>query len=473
MVAGGRPQVPVLRPAREVFNDRTDATDFRSARQVAPELTAAAARSGESVVPEWLSAMKRRHWYRLSGARPDLGLTPTVPGTRYLEDGDPAFDPLINPARTAKERLRRFLGRRPYAPWQGKMGFPAITEAWNSAVLASRFGESGSMVIFGGGHNTYFGSNVHAFDLASRTWARLSDGYVSGTPDSYGAGVVYAESTYPDGSPLPPHTYDYVQYDPVGNDFMLFKGQLELGPNVKAVAIPHMFNLDTLSWRHGPKHPAAILNSGGWTTWDSRRRVLWGNSGDAGGGNAFIGFHPDETRDDGTYGRWGILYPNKLPGVADHNAMQFDPGRDLILIAAHGTDSLYACNPDDPPAPLARLHEAAGRGRPRLSPYAALEFAPSLDSFIYYSAAEGKRLYALVPPSGASWQDFIRGEWRWTLLTRERAELDPITDAVSETSHKVNITHTFGRFRVTSFAGIDVAVLVRHVDSPVYAMRLN
>jgi len=89
------------------------------------------------------------------------------------------------------------------------------------------------MIVFGGGHNDYFGSDVHAFDLSTRQWSRISDGYVAGGADAYGAGAVYPDSVYPDGSPLPPHTYGYVQYDPVGNDYLLLKGQLELGPEVK------------------------------------------------------------------------------------------------------------------------------------------------------------------------------------------------------------------------------------------------
>src|ERR1700720_4549199 len=126
-------------------------------------------------------------------------------------------------------------------------------------------------------------------------------------------------SVSPDGSPLPPHPYDYVQYDRVGNDYLLFKGQTELGPEVKAAAIPHLFNLDTLTWRHGPQHPTAILNSGGWTTWDASRRAVWGHSGDDGGGNAFIGFSPDGDNGDGTFGGWFDRFSNKLPGVANHN----------------------------------------------------------------------------------------------------------------------------------------------------------
>ena len=170
------------------------------------------------VIPSWIERMTPCCWYAVSGDHPDLELTPTAAGTRYLVDNDPARDPKLNPPRTIGEHGRRMLGREPNAPWHGAVGFSAITEAWNGAVYASRYGRSGSMIVFGGGHNDYFGSDVHAFDLASREWRRISDGYVGGTDHDYGAGARYPESVYPDGSPLPPHTYDYVQFDPVGND---------------------------------------------------------------------------------------------------------------------------------------------------------------------------------------------------------------------------------------------------------------
>jgi len=37
----------------------------------------------------------------------------------------------------------------------------------------------------------------------------------------------------------------------------------------------------------------------------------------------------------------------------------------------------------------------------------------------------------------------------------------------------VSLSHVFGRFRIASMEGVDVAILVRHVDSPVYAWRFN
>ena len=419
-------------------------------------------------MPSWVEGMTPGCWYQISGRHPDLGLPATPLGTRYLRDNDPATDPKLNPARGPKEFLRRLCGRRPNTPWQGRCGFWAITEAWNGAVFASRFGASGSMIIFGGGHDDYFGSDVHAFDLSSRRWSRISDGYVAGAADAYGAGAVYPRSVYADGSPLPPHTYGYVQYDPTGNDYVLLKGQTELGPRVKSAPIPHMFNLDTLTWRRGPKHPTAILGSGGWTTWDPSRRILWGHSGDS--GNAFIGFSPDRDNGDGTFGSWTTLYPKKIPAHADHNAMAMDPVRDIIVVAAGASNALYAIDPKEPHKEIARLSSS---NQPAISEYAALEYAPSLDRFIYYSAKDGPKMYAIAAPPGSTWPQLTAGSWKWQSILNDSNRLDPIAHAAAVSKYPVNKDHTFGRFRVATYGPTDVGILVRHIDTPVYAMRIT
>jgi hypothetical protein len=421
--------------------------------------------------PTWAEQMSMRRWYAISGDHPELGLPPTALGTRYLIDTNPARDPELNPPRTIEERLRRILGREPKSPWHGVAGFSAITEGWNGAAYASRYGGSGSMIVFGGGHDDYFGSDVHAFDLGSREWRRIADGYVSGGNDEYGEGARYPNSVYPDGSPLPPHTYDYVQYDPVGNDYVLLKGQTELGPDVKAVATPHLFSLDTLAWRHGPRHPAAILNSGGWTTWDALRRVVWGHSGDDGGGNAFIGFSPDGDNGDGTFGRWSNHFPNKLPGVANHNAMQIDPLRDIIVVSVHAHDELYAIDPADPEHEIVRLKSAGSK--PALRACAAMEYAPNIDRLVYFSPLNGGIVYAIAAPHERASRDKFVEPWTWHAYEPTADTLDPIRDAASRSRYPVNLSQTFGRFRVASFGAIDLAILVRHVDSPVYAMRLT
>ena len=422
----------------------------------------------QSTKPLWVERMKPGCWYQISGDHPDLELSPTPAGTRYLMDTDPAGDVKINPAKGAKERLRRWLGRRPHAPWGGRCGFPSITEGWNGAVFASRLGVSGSMIVFGGGHNDYFGSDVHAFDLSTRQWSRISDGYVAGGADAYGAGAVYPDSVYPDGSPLPPHTYGYVQYDPVGNDYLLLKGQLELGPDVKATPISHMFNLDSLTWRRGPKHPLAVLSSGGWTTWDASRRILWGHSGE--NGNGFIGFTPDGDNGDGTFGSWTTLYPKKVQS-ADHNTMAIDPVRDIIGVIVSAANALYALDPSAPAGELVRL--SCSGDQPVLAEFAALEYAPNLHRFVYFSAKNGPRLYSITEPDGSSWPQLTNGAWKWRCILNADNRLDPIAHAATNTKYDLNRDHTFGRFRVATYGIFDLAVLIRHVDTPVYAMMLN
>lgn len=425
--------------------------------------------TAQNKTPAWVGGMRPGCWYRISGDRPDLGLAPTEPGTRYLLDTDPARDERINPARTPKEKLRRLLGRRPYAPWQGRCGFPAITEAWNGAVLATRFGVSGSMIVFGGGHDDYFGSSVHAFDLATRQWSRIADGYVMGSPREYGAGAVYPSASYPDGSPLPPHTYGYVQYDPFGNDYIIAKGQTELGPQVQSIAIPHLFNFDSLTWRRGPEHPAALLGSGGFTTWDARGRILWVHSGDS--GNGFLGYTPGGAHSDGTCGSWSELWPKKIHRDADHNTMCIDTVRDLIVATDHRADCLIAMDPNAPSQGAIALKSTGLT--PRISPYAQLEYSPNLDRLIYYSAMDGPAVYSIAAASSSSWRDLVDRPWYWQCLLSEGNTLDPTADAASTSAQSLNREHVFGRFRVASYEKIDLAVQVRHTDSPVYALRLN
>jgi hypothetical protein len=412
-----------------------------------------------AAAPEWAADMKVGYWYRVSGDHPDLGLPATPVGTRYLEDNDPARDARLNPPTTAREWIRRALGRQWLAPWSGRSGFSAITEAWNGAIYASGVGAAGAMIIFGGGHNVYFGSDTHAFDLATRTWRRLTDGFVTGGAGDYGEGAVYPNAIYPDGSPLPPHTYGYIQYDAATNRLLLAKGQTELGPHVKAVAIPHLLDLTTLTWQSGPRHPWAILNSGGFSTWDADRRLLWVHSGDSGGGNAFAAYSPDNMNVDGTVGCWSLSSRSKLPGAAEHNAMQIYPIADLIVVSIHSQDRLGAIDPKAPGEPIIPV---VSRGaKPRIREFAALEYSARMESLIYYSAIDGAVVHAIEGDRDMNWR-----------VVSAPDSLDPVADAAARSSHRIYREHTFGKFRVAQFATCDLAVLVRHVDTPVYCLRL-
>jgi hypothetical protein len=187
--------------------------------------------------------------------------------------------------------------------------------------------------------------------------------------------------------------------------------------------------------------------------------VLWGHSGDEGGGNAFVAFGPDGRNQDGTVGRWREFHPSKLPGEANHNAMQLHQEEDRLAIAVHARNAFGTIDPNAPEQPLAMI-PSAGR-HPPLREYAALEYSSELRKLVYYSAADGAAVYAIS----------LDGATHWNLLTK-RASLDPIADAARESKYHVNRSHTFGRFRVAGYADCELAILVRHVDSPVYALRL-
>jgi hypothetical protein len=143
--------------------------------------------------------------------------------------------------------------------------------------------------------------------------------------------------------------------------------------------------------------------------------------------------------------------------------------RDIVVVLVHARDGLFAINPSDPAAPAAPLRSSGVR--PCISECAAIEYAPSLDRLIYYSPEDGAAVHTIASPQGSGWPTFTIGEWEWTQCVG--AGLDPIADAKAGSRHASNWRHTFGRFRVASWGSIDVALLIRHVDTPVYALRLN
>ena len=199
--------------------------------------------------------------------------------------------------------------------------------------------------------------------------------------------------------------------------------------------------------------------------------MVWGHSGDDGGGNAFIGFSPDDDNGNGTFGRWTDHFPNKLPGIANHNAMQIDPVRDIIVVSVHAHDALYAIDPADPGREIERL-ESVGP-KPVLRPYAAMEYAPNLACLVYFSPLDGGIVYTIAAEPKRSSRDELVETWSWHACKLAADTVDPIADAATRSRYPVNLSQTFGRFRIASFGAIDLAILIRHVDSPVYAMRLS
>jgi hypothetical protein len=114
----------------------------------------------------------------------------------------------------------------------------------------------------------------------------------------------------------------------------------------------------------------------------------------------------------------------------------------------------------------------SGGHQPVISEYAALEYAPNLDRFVYYSANDESQVYSIAAPPASGWSQLTSGVWTWASLLDGRNSLNPIAHAQAISKYAVNKSHTFGRFRIATYGRTDVAILVRHTDTPVYGMRL-
>jgi hypothetical protein len=102
-----------------------------------------------------------------------------------------------------------------------------------------------------------------------------------------------------------------------------------------------------------------------------------------------------------------------------------------------------------------------------------MEYAPNLARIVYFSPLDRGTVYFIAAAQDRDSRVAGAGKWDWHACRPAAAALDPIADAASRSRYPVNLSQTFGRFRIASFGAIDLAVLVRHVDSSVYAMRLS
>ena len=151
--------------------------------------------------------------------------------------------------------------------------------------------------------------------------------------------------------------------------------------------------------------------------------------------------------------------------------MQIDPERDIIVVLVSAWDALYAIDPSAPAQEITPLLSAGLK--PVITPYAAIEYAPNLDQFVYYSANDGPHIYSITAPTGSTWSQLTAGPWTWRSILSAGNCLDPIADAQAMSSYAVSRSHTFGRFRIATYGRTDVAILVRHSDTPVYVLRLS
>jgi hypothetical protein len=383
----------------------------------------------DAPAPGWVLAIKPGTWAAVS--------------RNTLADVDPAEDPKVNPNYPSSP------------PWNGSTGQKSVLNAWNGGAFANNVGPLGSLIAFGGGHANYFGNEIYAFDLATQLWSRVTDPF-PGSRDVLTA--YYAHGEFPDGSPLPPHTYDYVDYHPASRSLVLLRGvqQLYVPSGGVSAGPPHLFDFTARKWRRGPA-PAGPYNSSGWSAYDSSRDVFWVNppNGEAG----FRSFDPNARGADGTVGAWSEAYGAKKKGHGDGVAA-YDPVNDIVVYTDFASDptAVYAVDLGDPAAPSVALRE--GGTPPELAKGHGWEWSDLRGSLVYWPRSAGAGVHELRF-RGSDWRS---GTWTWSPLTDAGNQVVPDPMTVDN--------GVYSRFRLVRFRDAEIALVVNRVDGPVYAFRM-
>ncbi len=376
----------------------------------------------------------------VSAATPPPWVAAITPGTwaaislNTMADVDPALDSGLNPRAPNR------------AAWSANEGQRGVLDDWTGGAFASGVGTHGALLTFGGGHAGYYGSEVYAFDLGTQRWRRVTNPYTG--PFNW----PFTNGTYPDGSPVPTHTYDYVDYHPGTNSFVVLRG-VEDGyrsTNATSRFVTHMLDLDTGSWRRSPVNSPSSLPGGGSSCYDRNRDVFWIMT--PGTSRVFAKFDPKATNADGSAGRY-TNYPGDNLGI-DVTA-DCDPARDLFVYANFRyEDRIYARDLKDPTAPRIAITETGDV--PNKEHAGGWAWSEKRQGFLYWRRGAG--VFAFSPESGSA------TAWRWTNLT---ATGNAVAPPEAEADNGV-----YSRFRVANFGTEEIALVVNRIDGPVYAFRI-
>lgn len=118
----------------------------------------------------------------------------------------------------------------------GVTGIRSIMSAWNGGVYDSR---RDRLLVTGGGHWDYSGTEVYAFSLVNMTWERITDPYGYNEQPRYKSeeegrtaiktgktdSPLYRRLYYDDGTPVSRHVYGSIDYDANTDSLYIFGGR--------------------------------------------------------------------------------------------------------------------------------------------------------------------------------------------------------------------------------------------------------
>lgn len=121
----------------------------------------------------------------------------------------------------------------------GMMGCAGIVEAWGGGAYSS--GQR-KMLVWGGGHNDYWGNEIYAFDLRTGRWQRLNDPTPGDVVSAAGSDPL------PNGRPNSRHTYDGLQFLEHSGRFFAQGGAVS--PGGGGTSVTWLFDMRDLVWHN-------------------------------------------------------------------------------------------------------------------------------------------------------------------------------------------------------------------------------
>jgi len=193
---------------------------------------------------------------------------------------------------------------RPFAPSPVPMGdFRSLINAWSSGAYDTKRQQ---YLVWGGGHADYAGNEIYAFSMKTFTWKRLTE------PSAFPPGDPFNGSdkgAHPDNAPISRHSYDYIDYLPGVDKFIVAGGSGIWSSGQFGDDNTYVFDFDTKAW----SIKAKVIGGGSNTAVGPDGR-LW-RTGDW-GANACLSVY-DPTKDTWTkYApTYGWLNPYKTSDI--------------------------------------------------------------------------------------------------------------------------------------------------------------
>jgi chitodextrinase len=314
----------------------------------------------------------------------------------------------------------------------GNSGPSGIMDAWNGAAFDT---STNRLIVWGGGHQDYYGNEVYAFSLNTLSWSALS------LPSDPGSSCSSANNgctgpTFADGQPIAVHTYDTPTYVPALHAVYSMAGGSNTG-----YGDYWLFGLTENKWTTNIVAPGfASAGSSNVTDYDSVTGHIFGMP----------------------YGPFG--------GQVSAGLYEYDPLAGTNAYTQHGTEDVPDYHMTAAIDPVHRYFVAVGGGFLRAYSLSSGNVVQSTSSgnqaivngnapgFVWDSAVGkfvgwngGSTVYLLDPTT-----------WSWTPIPAVSGSATPTAP---------NSQGTFGRFKYSP--SFNVFVGVNRVDENVYIYKPN